>query len=202
MSVLKAGGSNGNSRKSEEVMKGAYLSEVEILDVQDISQTDHYGKTYDLAITLTLKDGEFEKKKTLKGNFKRDENGVVVGWGGAFVIDNLIKALGIYEKFGKSELDDVMVSFEQSKVPASIIKLLKGNKVFAISYLKGIEDGKKKYGAYSKVLPDKDELIESFKADIAKGFPSDYHPELLEDATSFNPVEFEKVVQSVEENVI
>jgi hypothetical protein len=202
MSVLKAGGnSNGNGRKSEQVMKGVYLSEVEILDVVDKSQVDIYGKTYDLAIKLLLKDGEYEKKKTLKGNFTRVD-GLVKDWGGAFTIDNLIKALGIYEKFSKSELDDVMVSFEQSKVPASIIKLLKGNKVFSISYLKGIEDGKKKYGAYSKVLPDKEKLVESFKADIAKGFPSDYHPELVEDATSFNPAEFEKVVQTVAEDVI
>lgn len=197
--MLKPGGNNNGNKKSEEVMKGVYLAEVEIIDVVDKSQTDIYGKTYDLAIELLLKDGEYEKRKTLKGNLKRDENGVVVNWGGAFVIDNLVKSLGIYEKFSKSEIDDVMASFEQSKIPASIIKLLKGNKVFSISYLKGIEDGKKKYGAYSKVLPDKDKLVESFKADIANGYPSDYHPELLDDGTSFNPVELEQVIAQVED---
>lgn len=186
MSVLKAGG-NTNSSKSEEVLKGVYAKELEILEAKDVSKVENnFGKSYDLAIELKLKDGEYETTRTIQGNFKYD-NGLMIGWGAAFVIDNLLKSLEIYKMFSKEELEEVTSLFEQSKVSSSILRALKGKKIWSFSYIKGIEDGKKKYGSYTKFNPDKEKLLAMFKADIAAGYPDSYHPELLnQDTVPFN----------------
>lgn len=187
MSVLSPGNWNGES-SANKVAEGVYAKEVEILEAKDLSKQEILGKTYDLAIEMTVKNGEYDSRTTIKGNLQRDGERVT-GWGSAaFSIDKFLKTLGIYEMFSKTELDEVMQAFEQSKVPLSILRALKGKKFWMLSYVAGRkDDGKLKYSTYTKFDVEKDKLVNQWKKDRENGFPSNYDPTVLDSNVTFAP---------------
>lgn len=93
-------------------------------DVTDKEEGQMFGKK-DLAIYIEIMvDGlEFPKKVTLAGDFKRDTNDAIIGWGGAFVIEKLFNAVDVKGKLTGSH-----------KVPNSVLKEVVGKEVAFITY--------------------------------------------------------------------
>ena len=77
---------------------GVYINEVTVADVQDISGTTlpFLERPVDIGIRLYLDIGrEFQPELIIAGNFKRDPaTNEVIGWGGAFVVQEALSRLG------------------------------------------------------------------------------------------------------------
>lgn len=53
-------------------------------------------------------------------------------------------------------------------------------RVIILDYIRGIsEEGKPRYYTWNVVKKDEQELVEMFKLSLAKGYPSNYKPELV-----------------------
>ena len=70
--------------------------------------------------------------------------------------------------------------FANKEVPVDFLLKVRNKSVFILDYIRGIsEEGKPKYYTWNVVKKDEQELIESFKMSVAKGFPSNYKAELI-----------------------
>jgi len=70
--------------------------------------------------------------------------------------------------------------FVKKEVPVNFLLKVRNKSVFILDYIRGIsEEGKPKYYTWNVVKKDGQELIEMFKLSLAKGYPSNYKPELV-----------------------
>lgn len=191
MSNLKLNNfSNNGNNDSEQVLKGAYVSEATVVSAEDKSKTEIFGSTYDLAVELTLEIGkEFQPKKIFKGNFKRDENGNIIGWGSAMAVNMLFQRTGCYGLFSPLEQDELVEAMEQSRISSSLLKVITGKKFFKLDYVSGLKpDGvKMKYASFGNIHTNKEKLTKEFLTSIEKGYTKSYKPELLDKETTFTP---------------
>jgi hypothetical protein len=129
----------------------------------------------DIGIKLTLDIGrEFQPELTIAGNFKVTD-GEVTGWGSAFAVQEAFSRLG-YE----GALDD------GNRIPQGVLETFIGQKILRLSYVSGTKpDGRLRYSDWNligSVEEGAHALVKRFKKSLAKGYPKNYRPELLEEA--------------------
>lgn len=161
--------------------KGIYVDNAKIIGIEDKTGEQRFEKTPDLFLVLKLSIPglSFEPTVELAGNFKRDDNGQVTGWGGAYAIRDLFHTFGI-----KGELN------ADYTLPDSVLEQLVGKDVMRLTYVsKKKEDGSNKlsYSTWTKLAiadeseEGKQKFANSFVAEWQKtGFPKNYHPEILD----------------------
>lgn len=170
--------------------KGIYINKGKIIAARDVSgqkPSDFAEKTCEVGLQIKLDIGRsFQPIMAFAGNFKRDEAGRITDWGNATTLKIFLSNMGV-----KGELD------ANNKVPIEVIKSIVGREIYRLSYVRGTKetDGvtKPAYSTWNTVLPvaegnDK-KLGDMFFASLKKGYPKNYHPEVLDDASdvSFGP---------------
>lgn len=161
-----------------------YIEKVRISKVQDFSGEyfDWMQKQYDapdIAIKAFLNIGrDFEPELDIFGNFSKDEEGRVEGWGGAFkVAEFLKKALG----------RDVELT-DDNRIPTAILEELQGKEILYLRYAyKKDQEGKVKFSTYGRIESaegdleeKKEQLFATFDNDVTEGWVKNYRPEVLE----------------------
>ncbi len=177
---------NGNG-----YMKGVFVTEATVINLQDLSGKPTYKEnpdsTHDLAIQIEFDISKsFTKKVILKGDLRRDKNRIV-DWGSAFVVKDFFIKLGCFKGLIDEEIKERIRLLEKKQVPADfLIKAIK-KKICILDYVKGIsEEGKLKYSTWNIVDVDPEQLRNAFKKSVAKGFPLNYKPDLMDNAIDKN----------------
>lgn len=185
-------GSSGATGNSKELAHGVYADEVTIDSIKDISGKpisfipDESRNKFDCAIEVTVnKEGiDFQPTYTLFGNFKKDDAGNITDWGGAFVIGEFFKALGIEGTLSNDH-----------KIPQNWRKDALGRKIVAVSYAAGYQKKNTDKVAYSNwnrfgSVQEQDfeaacnHLAGLWAANRAKGYPSNYDPSVIKKGAS------------------
>lgn len=156
---------------------GIYINEVTIVNAADISGEvlPFSDQPVDIGIKLTLDIGkDFQPQMIIAGNFKRDfDTGEVIGWGSGFLVQEALARFGF-----KGSLD------AGNRIPAHILESLPGQKFFRLSYVSGVrEGGKFRYTDWNQIASleeGADSLSARFKRSLSKGYPRNYHPDLLD----------------------
>lgn len=173
--------------QTKSFMPGVYINQAKIIGAIDISgkptYQDNPESVRDLAIELELDIGkEWNKKVIIKGNLKINPRSpkVIDDWGSAFVVKDLFLKLGCFDNLNKEELAEKLKIFSIKEIPADFLVKLIGKSVYVLDYIKGLSDeGKPRYGTWNIVDTDEDKLAIAFRSSVAKGYPSNYKPELL-----------------------
>ena len=172
-----------NGKQLEGSMgQGVYITKAEIIGVKDSSGkigADFQEKPSDLHIQLKLEVGrDFQPIMNIMGDFKKNQDGKIVGWGGAF------KVAKVFTNLTGKEVD-----WPDNQIPAELLLSLKGKTIYRLSYIKGRkkdDQTKFQYADWSEIMPGDDEknklvLYDSWLASVKKGYPNNYHPELLKE---------------------
>ena len=167
---------------------GIYVNEGKIIGVRDVSGkklNDYATEVCDIGINVKLDIGkDFQPVLSFGGKFDKKE-GVITGWGKAIGLKIFLSNMGLI-----GELDI------NNRVPEATLKLLVGQTVYRLSYMKGLKekDGKTvpAYGTWNKVMPvattTKEMMVKAFMDSVKKGYPANYKP----DATKDIPVTFDE----------
>lgn len=162
---------------------GMFISQVTVLQAEDVSgqQAPFLQRPYDIGIKLTLDIGkDFHPQLTIAGEFKRDPvSNEVIGWGSAFVVQEALARTGY-----TGNLDP------GNKLPATALSGLIGKRFLRLSYISGRkDDGRIRYSDWNHIASldeGGDELAKRFRRSLAKGYPKNYHPELVEEASTLS----------------
>lgn len=178
MSGLTVDANTGN----KAVRPGVFIDKCKILSAECTSGTTPQGfdKPIGIGVKLTIK---VENSNLESFNFdvfgepKRDAAGALASWGGAFVVKNLLNAVGGFN--GTVGNDGI--------VPQEALNSLVGKEMFRLSYIKGIDEtsGKKRYSTWKEVASvaqGQADLLSRWDASVAKGYPSNYAPSLVNGA--------------------
>ena len=168
-------------------MPGVFVKEATIIGAIDISgkptYQDNSESIKDLAVEVEFDIGkEWTKKVIFKGNLKLNPTSpkVVDDWGSAFVVKELFVKTGCFNNLIREELKEKLASFSNKDIPPDFLAKIHGKKIFILDYVKGIsEDGRLKYSTWNIVDTDPDILQQLFSKSVARGYPSNYKPELL-----------------------
>jgi len=182
----------GNSGGGNAITEKAFIDEVKVINTTDVSKQDPFPR--DIALELEMEgDGlNFTMKHTIGGDFKRDANSKVSGWGGAFPIDLLAEELGLYAD--KDAAETHMQAFETGIIPQVMLTRLQGKTIYKVSYACGLKDtGKIKYRNFNIVSLDKDKLMKSWTDSVAKGYPKNYTPDVVAETDDTTPLSNEKL---------
>ncbi len=177
--------STNNQWKKRTYGPGIFINEVEVAAAEDISGTTppYMDRSVDIGIKLTLEVGkDFQPQLSITGNFKRDpDTGEVIGWGGAFVVQEALARLGF-----KGELD------QENRIPAEALEGVIGKRFLRLSYISGEkQNGKPRYSDWGRIATPEEgteDLVTRFKRSVAKGYPKNYRPELLDQLAERRPV--------------
>lgn len=182
--------------KSNGRMRGVYINEARIISISDFSGKPTYNddpeSVKDLAIEVEFDIGQpWNKIVLIKGNLKR-EDGKVIDWGGAFVVKDFFINTGCFKGLTKEEIDSRLKLLEKGEIPAEFLSKPLNRKIFILSYVRGLSyDLKPKYSTWNIVDSDPEELLNLFKNSVAKGYPSNFKPDLLDEQESINNSEIE-----------
>jgi hypothetical protein len=143
---------------------------------------------FDIGIKLTLDIGkDFRPEMIIAGNFKRDpDSGEIIGWGSGFVVQEALTRLGYSG-----------VLAEGNRIPTEALESLIGKTFLRLSYVSGTRnDGKFRYTDWNQIATVEEgaeSLMSRFKRSLSKGYPRNYHPDLLD----VPPLEEVAVAESV-----
>jgi len=184
--------STSSEKKGMGYGKGIFIDKVRIISAEDVSGTkifEKIGKNYvpDLAVRITFDIGKsFTPEDTVFGNFTRNDDNSVKGWGGAFKVRDL---------FVECDITGDLTS--DNRLPEEWVKGLIGKELWRLQYVtKRKPDGKFKYYSWNTYLNANDDpslLSEKFMDSVTSGYPKDYHPEIMDEDDSFQPDKFTTV---------
>lgn len=185
-------------------MPGIFIKEAAIIGAIDMSgkptYQDNPESIKDLAVEVEFDIGkEWTKKVIFKGNLRLNPNSpkVVDDWGSAFVVKDLFVKTGCFNNMTKEELKEKLKSFSNKDIPPDFLAKIHGKRVFILDYVRGMsEDGRLKYSTWNIVDTDPDKLQQLFSKSLAKGYPSNYKPELLNN--SFTELSVSSPVETAE----
>lgn len=172
-----------NSRPVGAGPQSIYIDQVKCISVEDLSRKElpFRRRAYDLAIKLTLDIGKsFYPEMLIVGNFKRDEKGDILegndGWGSAFKVRNF------FSKF--IPLGQVISLTPDNEIPPDVLALPRGKEFLRLSYVTGRKpSGRLRYSSWDEIATleeGAESLKRRFLNSVTRGFPSNYHPEVLE----------------------
>ena len=166
-----------NQWKKSSHGPGIYVNEVKVVEIEDISGTQlpFMQEPVDIGIKLKVDIGrDFLPEMIIAGNFKREhDTGEVIGWGGAFVVQEVLSRLGF-----TGELD------RNNRIPPEALAGAVGKKFLRLTYISGVgRSGGKRYTSWHQVATPSEgaeNLVERFKRSLRRGFPKNYAPDILE----------------------
>jgi len=151
-----------------------FIQKALIKGVQVLYQNEVFGIIWDVDLSLLLdiyrKNGStYEFQLNIRGCFKKDNSGKIIGWGSCFKTQKLFQCL----KINGTVSSDGTIS--QSNLDALVNK-----EVFALSYISGTkEDGKNRYQMWDILSDSRESLDEDFQYSNDRGYPRNFKPEML-----------------------
>ena len=151
-----------------------FIQKAIIKGVQVLYQNEVFGIIWDVDLSVLLdiyrKNGTtYEFQLNIRGTFKKDHSGKIIGWGSNFKIQKLFQSLkvnGVVNSDG---------TISQSSLDALVNK-----EVFALSYLSGKkEDGSNRYQMWDILSDGKESLDDDFQYSNDRGYPRNYKPDML-----------------------
>ncbi|MDA3861515.1 MAG: hypothetical protein PF445_09835 [Melioribacteraceae bacterium] len=181
-----------NNNGQTHGLTGVFIKEARIVSATDLSGKPSYQDNpesiRDLAVEIEFDIGQdWNKKVVFKGDLKQDGN--FINWHSAFIVKELFIQTGCFNNLTEEEIQDRLQTFTQKQIPVDFLSKIRGRSIFSLDYIRGInEEGKPRYSSWNIVKKDEHALAEAFRISIAKGYPSNYKPELInnpEKAESF-----------------
>jgi len=151
-----------------------FIQKAVIKGVQVLYQNEVFGIVWDVDLSLLLdiyrKNGTtYEYQLNIRGCFKKDDSGKIIGWGSCFKIQKLFQCL----KINATVSSDGTIS--QSSLDALV-----NREVFSLSYISGTkEDGSNRYQMWDILSDSKESVDEDFQYSNDRGYPRNYKPDML-----------------------
>ena len=166
-----------------EIAKGVYAKCQSVYGWDIVENDEVFGEKVDYGFTVGF-DTEIEKsdgtnyirKKTWAGNWKKDAQGVVSGWGKLYGLGLFFKSAGV----------EVEVT-DNGRINPKQLAPLKGKKLWRVEYVNDTYEDKEgntkpSYAMFNTFFPE-DTPIEKIKQvwenSLAKGYPNNYRPDIL-----------------------
>jgi len=169
---------NSSNTPKNAIASNVYADEMVIVKAIDTSlEETPWGEKFDISVTLEgqIEGLQFPTTYTVKGNFQKDNEGVITDWGGAFVVRDLIIATGYLENKDELVKKEVSSLLQKNKIPETFLSYIIGKKLWKASYVAGTKDnGKPKYKNFNKLCNTLDELKTAWATSIKNGYPKDY----------------------------
>lgn len=164
-----------NFGKSNTPSDNTFVVKETIQKAERVEKFPYGTRANDVVLKLTFSEVEYQGKKFtpemfVMGDFKRDSQGKVTGWGSAFKVRNVFNACGV-----AGSVDD------NGNIPQALIDSLAGHEVYVLKYVFK-DDGKKHYKLWSDMMlgVDSKEPVETLKKaffdSYLKGYPKDFVP--------------------------
>jgi hypothetical protein len=156
---------------------GIHIAKAKVISVEDISGKAHryMQMPCDIGIVLTLDISKsFQPELIISGMFKRNvDTGEVIGWGGAFVVQEALLRLGYTGLLDAG-----------NKIPKAALNALVGKEILRLAYVSGTKDGGKlRYSDWAQIgtpSTGEQELANRFRQSVTRGYPRNYHPSLMD----------------------
>jgi hypothetical protein len=151
-----------------------FIQKAIIKGVQVLYSNEVFGILWDVDLNLLLeiyrKNGStYEYQLNIRGCFKKDDSGKIIGWGSNFKIQKLFQCL----KINGTVNSDGTIS--QNSLDALV-----NREVFSLSYISGKkEDGSNRYQMWDILSDSRDAVDEDFQNSNNKGYPRNYKPDML-----------------------
>ncbi len=151
-----------------------FIQKAIIKGVQVLYQNEVFGIIWDVDLSVLLeiyrKNGTtYEYQLNIRGCFKKDDSGKIIGWGSNFKIQKLFQSL---------KINGVVNS--DGTISQSNLDALVNREVFALSYLSGKkEDGSNRYQMWDILSDSKESVDEDFQYSNDRGYPRNYKPDML-----------------------
>ena len=166
--------------EKKDAGEGIVVQQVSIASIEDISNSTppFLSMPCDLGVKMSLDIGrDFQPDFMITGALKRDTEGIIIGWGGAFKIRDFFANLGIS---GDLVPDDIERPTTYS-IPQALMDAAKGQQFLRLSYVCGKKpNGKTRWADWTdigSIAEGETVLIQRFKKSVAKGYPSNFKPE-------------------------
>lgn len=154
--------------------KGIFISKAKITKATITDGSEYTTWKPDIAVKITFDVGaSFEPVDTIAGSFKKDISGEVIDWGSAFKVADFFKIA-----LGNPDLELT----EDNSIPEEWLSQIIGTEIYRLTYVYGFnaDTNKGKYKPWDLYNKNPEKLIEAFHKSVAKGYPKDYNPEVLE----------------------
>ncbi len=151
-----------------------FIQKAVIKGIQPLYNNEVYGIIWNLDLSVLLeihkKDGStYEYQLNIRCNFKRDHTDRIIGWGSAFKLQKLFQSLNV-----------TGIILSDGTISQQSLDQLIGKEVFVLSYISGLkDDGSHRFQMWDLLSADRTSLEEDFKYSNERGYPRNYHPELI-----------------------
>ena len=151
-----------------------FIQTANIKAVKPLYQNEVFGILWDIDLCLLLEvkkqDGStFDYQLNIRGTFKKDDSGRIIGWGSNFKIQKLFNNLSI-----------VGLINSDGTIDDKGLQQLIGKDVFVLNYISGTkEDGRIKYQMYDAVAQDRESILSDFLKSVDRGYPRNYNPDVV-----------------------
>ena len=153
-----------------------FIQTASIKAVKPLYSNEVFGITWDIDLLLLLEvrkqnGSTYDYQLNIRGNFRKDSSGRIIGWGSNFKIQKLF-----------NNLSAVGVINSDGSIDEKSLQQLIGKDIFVLNYISGTrEDGRLKYQMYDAVALDRTTLLADFNKSVDSGYPRNYNPRVLLD---------------------
>ena len=153
-----------------------FIQTATIKAVKPLYANEVFGINWDVDLSLLLEIKKqngttYDFQLNIRGNFKRDSSGKIIGWGSAFKIQKLFNNLLLV---GSVNAD--------GSIDEKCLQQLVGKDIFVLNYVSGLkDDGSVRYQMYDAIAEDRQTIQNDFLKSNDSGYPKNFHPEVLMD---------------------
>jgi len=151
-----------------------FIQTATIKAVKPLYSNEVFGITWDIDLSLLLEIRKqnrdvYDYQLNIRGCFKKDASGRIIGWGSNFKIQKLFNNLSV-----------VGIVNDDGTIEEKSLQQLIGKDIFVLNYISGKkEDGRIKYQLWDSVAEDRTILQGDFLKSTDKGYPKNFCPRIL-----------------------
>ena len=151
-----------------------FIQTATIKAVKPLYQNEVFGITWDIDLCLLLEirkqnGSTYDYQLNIRGSFKKDSAGRIIGWGSNFKIQKLFNNLSV-----------VGIVNDDGTIEEKSLQQLIGKDIFVINYISGTKaDGRIKYQIWDSVAEDRTILQGDFLKSTDKGYQKNFCPRIL-----------------------
>jgi len=160
-----------------------FIQTATIKAVKPLYLNEVFGITWDVDLSLLLEikkqnGSSYDYQLNIRGCFKRDSSGRIIGWSSAFKIQKLFNNLSV-----------IGIVNDNGTIEEKSLQQLLGKDIFVLNYVSGLkEDGRVKYQMWDIIAADRVTLQTEFLKSTDLGYPKNFHKEVIFDEVLDNQV--------------
>lgn len=151
-----------------------FIQAATIKAVQPMYANEVFGIVWDIDLSLLLEirkqnGNVYDYQLNIRGSFKKDLSGRIIGWGSNFKIQKLFNNLSV-----------VGIVNADGTIEEKSLQQLIGKDIFVLNYISGTKpDGRIKYQLWDSVAEDRTILQGDFLKSTDRGYPKNFQPRIL-----------------------